>query len=149
MSECLRCNHEMIDNGESEYFDEIPNKSYDCPHCGTHVEVYLPTDEEEKQNLPMYNKELEEEFGDSSHGYEGFCPECGHHIIWQSDFMRSEVVCDVDESVVDEYGIPVDDALVSNVYCPYCGAMIEIIEPKPSDIEKNDYPYWKELKNRE
>lgn len=140
MAECLRCNHEMIDNGEGEFFDEVPNKSYDCPHCGTHVEVYLPRTKEEKQNLPMYNKELEE-FGDSSHGYDGLCPECGHHIIWQSDFMRSEVVG-------DKYGLPVDDALVSNVYCPYCGASIEIIEPKPSDIEKNNYPYWKELEEQ-
>ena len=63
--------------------------------------------------------------------------------------MRSEVVGDVDETVVDEYGLPVDDALVSNVYCPYCGASIDIIEPKPSDIKKNNYPYWEELKNRE
>ena len=100
-----------------------------------------PPSEEDKENYPYYNDELKDGFCDAHHGYDGFCPECGSHIIWSGDFMRSEVWGDVEQldengnPIVDEYGIDVDDSLVSYVSCPYCGAYIEIVEAKPSELK--------------
>lgn len=55
--------------------------------------------------------------------------------------MRSEVWGDTEtfdengNKIVNEWGTDVDDALVSYVSCPYCGAYIEIVEAKPSELE--------------
>lgn len=139
MAKCLRCDYEDLEECES-YEDNV--KEYHCPHCGTHYIVGL-VEESEKESYPAYNDELKKDFIDERHGYNGLCTECGRHIVWSSDFMRSETVGDVDIDDVDENGLPVDDALVSFVICPYCGCYTEIIEPKPS--ETGDYPYWDEL----
>ena len=66
---------------------------YKCPNCGLTEEVYLPEDEE-KPSYPAYNGE-ECSVADCEHGYHGLCPECGCHIIWGADFMRSEVWGDI------------------------------------------------------
>lgn len=151
MAKCLRCEHELEEIEIEDVFsddDEIKFKEYKCPYCGTlyRVEEIL---EEEKHTVPKYNKELEKDFIDQSHGYEGLCTECGKHIIWSSDFMRSEVLSDVgkynEETNKFEYDKE-DDSLVSYVYCPYCGSMIEIIEPKPSELI--NYPIHNELKEK-
>ena len=144
---CMRCGAELIKVKKEDYV--YPNLDEDCqgsvsewkcPECGTYYSVTPPA-EEDKMNYPFYNEELQDGFCDSHHGYDGFCPECGSHIVWSGDFMRSEVWGDtekLDENgkpIVDEYGIDVDDSLVSYVSCPYCGAYIEIVEAKPSELE--------------
>ena len=140
MAKCLRCGEELI--GEDVLFDD-ESKYYHCPNCGTQY-VVNEVNENEKMCYPKYNKKLLKDFIDEYHGYEGLCTECGKHIVWSSDFMRSEIIGDIDMEDVDEYGIPTDDSLVSFVTCPYCGVYIEIIEPKPSEIK--NYPYWKDEK---
>jgi predicted RNA-binding Zn-ribbon protein involved in translation (DUF1610 family) len=51
-------------------------------------------DTEEQKYYPAYSDEPDSG-PDVEHGYPGLCPECGHHIIWGADFMRSEVMGDV------------------------------------------------------
>jgi len=140
MCKCLRCEHEMIKVKPENFinpdrWNENPSYSeYSCSYCGTYYTVE-GISEEEKHTVPKYNEELRKDFVDESHGYSGLCPECGKHIIWSSDFMRSEVIGDVDDEE--------DDALVSYVFCPYCGSMTEIIEAKPSEIKR--FPISKEV----
>ena len=141
MAKCLRCGYDLIKVIPEHYINpdyaneyEFEYSEYACPHCGTYYTVEGINDDE-KNTVPKYNKELEKEFVDESHGYEGLCPECGRHIVWSSDFMRSEIIGDVDNED--------DDALVSYVYCPYCGSFTEIIEAKPSELVR--FPIYKEL----
>ena len=138
---CMRCGAELEPVPKEEWmypsFEEDGYQGsiaeYKCPECKTYYSV-SPVDEESKMDYPAYNPELEKNFVDSHHGYDGFCPECGSHIVWSGDFMRSEVWGDVDEEDKDEWGCPKDDALASYVSCPYCGAYIEIVEAKPSEL---------------
>ena len=144
---CMRCGAELKEIPKEDYI--YPNLDEDCsgsisewkcPECGTYYAVPPPR-AEDKENYPYYNDKLKDGFCDAHHGYDGFCPECGSHIIWSGDFMRSEVWGDVEQldengnPIVDEYGIDVDDSLVSYVSCPYCGAYIEIVEAKPSELK--------------
>ena len=144
---CMRCGALLDKVPEEDYIYPKLGDEYEgslsewrCPECGTYYSV-SPVDEEDKENYPYYNPELREGFADAYHGYDGHCPECGSHIIWSGDFMRSEVWGDVEvldengKPVVDENGIDIDDSLASYVTCPYCGATIEIVEAKPSELE--------------
>lgn len=143
---CIGCGHELERVPEEDMMsfcgEEHEVHEYRCPHCGVYETAYCP-DEEDKDNYPAYNDETED-IGDCDHGYYGFCPECGHHIIWSGDFMRSEVWGDVDGET-DEWGCFKDDSLAPNVTCPYCGTSIEVVYPKPS--EEKDYPAYNEKKN--
>ena len=148
---CMRCGADLSEVPKEDYmYPDFDEDGYSgsimelkCPECGTYYSVSA-VPEEDKENYPAYNPELEEGFTDSHHGYDGLCPVCGNHIIWQSDFMRSEVWGDtetLDENgnpIVDEYGCDVDDALVSYVVCPYCGSYIEIVEAKPSELKAKE-----------
>ena len=95
---CMRCGAELIEVPKEDYiYPDIEEDGYSgsimelkCPKCGTYYSVTAPQ-EEEREYYPAYNHEAEDEFVDSDHGYDGLCPVCGHHIVWQSDFMRSEV----------------------------------------------------------
>jgi len=146
MAKCIRCDTELVAT-DNDYLDDVEVKSYLCPHCGTIHNTFLTT--EEGEEFPINNEELREQFIDCHHGYDGCCTECGMHIIWSGDFMRSEVYGDVDESeeMMNEYGFSKDDSLVSNVFCPYCGAQIEVVEPRPSDYK--DYPAYADIVNKE
>lgn len=61
------------------------------------------------------------------------CMRCGHEIIIGGNFMLSEIN---GEELNEE-----DDAMVTNAYCPYCGARYELTDTPES--EKKNYPYWK------
>lgn len=146
---CMRCDAELVEIPKEDYvypayYDDECSGSiaeFKCPKCGTYYTV-TGVAEEDKENYPAYNPELEETFVDSHHGYDGLCPMCGSHIVWSGDFMRSEVWGDTEvldaegNPIHDEYGGDIDDALVSEVSCPYCGAYIEIVEAKPSELEE-------------
>lgn len=143
---CMRCEHELVVL-EERFLDaedkELMERVYQCPHCGA-LEYFYPCSEEDKENYAYYNEDVEDNLGGCSHGYDGLCPQCGSHIIWGSDFMRSEILGDVEEGEVDEYGCLDDDSLASSVHCPHCGASIDVIEAKPS--ERKDYPYYNSVK---
>jgi predicted RNA-binding Zn-ribbon protein involved in translation (DUF1610 family) len=136
---CMRCDHEL-EEVDNELGEELGIREFHCPYCGV-IELFYPCAEEDRENYEYYNDDAEEDtLGGCEHGYPGLCPQCGSHIIWGADFMRSEVLGDVDEDDLDEYGLPKDDALASSVHCPHCGAGIEIIEAKPSEYHL--YPYY-------
>lgn len=145
---CMRCGAELIEIPKEDYiYPDFDEDGYcgsvmelKCPECGTYYSV-SGVPEEDRNNYPAYNKELEENFVDAHHGYDGLCPVCGNHIIWSGDFMRSEVWGDVEQldengkPILNEWGFDADDALASYVSCPYCGSYIEIVEAKPSELE--------------
>lgn len=66
MCKCIRCNHELINNGNAMLSDLVVVDSQEddaiitymsCPFCGAEYEVtYTP--EREQQNFPYWNKEL-------------------------------------------------------------------------------------------
>ena len=141
MAECMRCFHELVEVENMYEGYDIEVKEYNCPYCGA-IEICYPCPEEDRDDYTYYNNDIEDTLGGSDHGYPGLCPICGSHIVWGSDFMRSEILGDVDEDDLDEHGLPKDDALASSVSCPHCGAGIEIIEAKPSEYHL--YPYYKE-----
>lgn len=143
---CMRCDHELIEVDAGLTGEELGVREFNCPYCGT-IEIFYPCPEEDRENYAYYNDENEDTLGGCDHGYPGLCPQCGSHIIWGSDFMRSEVLGDVDEDDVDEYGIPNDDALASSVHCPHCGASIDVIDAKPSEYHL--YPLYKNCENTE
>ena len=93
--ECMCCDHplELIEEIKDDEGFEFEIHRYKCPNCGLVEESYLP-DEEDKDSYPAYNGE-ECSIADCEHGYHGCCPECGHHIVWGADFMRSEVWGDI------------------------------------------------------
>lgn len=136
---CIRCNAELESIPQENFvypsFEEEGYRGskaeYRCPECLTYYCVSTLDDENETQeeevNYIEYTISKE-------HCY-GQCIECGHPVGWDSDFMRSEVWGDVDTEEKDEYGCSKDDALVSYASCPNCGAYIEIVEPKPSEIK--------------
>ena len=142
---CMRCDHELVEV-PNELEDELGVREFNCPYCGA-IEIFYPCSEEDRENYSYYNEEVEDTLGGCDHGYPGLCPQCGSHIVWGSDFMRSEVLGDVDEDDVDEWGIPKDDSLASSVHCPHCGAGIDVIDAKPSEYHL--YPFYKELRNEE
>lgn len=92
---CMCCDHplELIEEIRDDDGFEFEIHRYKCPNCGLVEESHLP-DEEDKQSYPAYNGE-DNGIADCSHGYNGLCPECGHHIVWGADFMRSEVWGDI------------------------------------------------------
>lgn len=145
MAKCLRCNYEMNKVKPEHFINPYMIEEHDgdyseyaCPHCGTYYTVE-GISEEEKNTVPKYNEEFRKDFMDVSHGCEGFCPECGSHVIFSSENMRSKVIGDVEKKD--------DDALVSYVYCPYCGAFTEIIEPKPSELVR--FPIYRDLNKKD
>ncbi len=131
---CMRCGAPLVKVSDDErmtppYWEEEsgePVEEYRCPECLTYHTV-TPVDPESKDAYPAYNKEAAENFVDSYHGYDGECPKCGSHIVWSSDFMRSEVWGDVEDD---------EDTLVSYVSCPYCGAYIELVEATDKEREE-------------
>ena len=145
---CMSCDAELEEVPKDQWHypfveeDECEGSVMElrCPKCGTYYSV-SGVDKDDRENYPAYNPELEKTFVDAHHGYDGLCPRCGNHIVWSGDFMRSEVWCDtevLDENgkpVHDEWGCDPDDSLVSYVTCPYCGASVEIVEAKPSELE--------------
>lgn len=114
---------EYIDEDESNMIEgEGKLKHYVCGHCGT-----------------MYDVEAFEEDNDVKnewHGYDGKRTECGHYLIISNNFMRSEVVGDVDEEDVDEYGFANDDVICDTCFCPHCGSYLTLIPVKPSEKTK-------------
>lgn len=123
---CMRCDHEL----ELVHEETADNFfCYICPVCLTLHWVSLP-DEDLRNYYHFYNEEVDNEVANENHGYNGLCPNCGHHIIWGADFMRSEVMGDVDNEE--------DDSLASDVHCPNCGTAVTIIEAKPSELEKKN-----------
>lgn len=91
--ECMCCDHPLELVEEISEDGEFETHRYKCPNCGLIEEAYIP-DDEDKQSYPAYNGE-ECSVADCEHGYHGLCPECGCHIIWGADFMRSEVWGDI------------------------------------------------------
>ena len=146
---CIRCGEELVEVPKDDYvYPDFDEDGYSgsvielrCPKCGAYHSV-TGVDPEDKHNYPAYNEELEKDFVDVGHGYPGRCPLCGSHIVWSSDFMRSEVWGDTEtldengKEIVDEWGCDVDDSLVSYVSCPHCGAYIEIVDAKPSELKE-------------
>ena len=146
---CIRCDAELEEVPKDQWHypsfeDEGCHGSVmelRCPQCGAYHSV-SDVEEEDRENYPAYNPELAETFVDADHGYAGHCPKCGNHVVWSGDFMRSEVWCDtevLDENgkpIHDEYGCDPDDALVTYVMCPYCGASIEIVDAKQSELDE-------------
>lgn len=125
---CMRCDSILeMDNS----FEDEDCVAFRCPNCGT-IEIVTLCDDEEKENYAFYNESIDDELGKTEHGYHGLCPQCNSHIIWGADFMRSEVIGDVDNDK--------DDSLASSVSCPCCGANIQIIDAKPS--EYRNYPAY-------
>jgi hypothetical protein len=63
--------------------------------------------------------------------------------------MRSDILDDVDNSpeMLNEWGFSNDDSLVTEVFCPYCGACITVIDAKPS--EQENYPFFNRKYNEE
>ena len=61
------------------------------------------------------------------------CMRCGHEIILEGNFMLSEIN---GEELNEE-----DDAMVTNAFCPHCGARYELYDTPES--EKKNYPYWR------
>ena len=62
------------------------------------------------------------------------CMRCGHDLIIGGNVMLSDIgIADCDE----------DDAMVTNLTCPHCGAYYEITDTPES--EKPNYPHWNEL----
>ena len=110
---------------DEELFDDFEGEEskmiyYECPKCKTMENVYLTAEE--------FDDEAGECVTEHSYGYDFKCPICGSYVIWGADFMRSEVMGDVED---DD-----DDSLAVSVSCPHCGAQIEIIEPRPSDLKE-------------
>lgn len=89
---CMCCDH-PLEELEPMDCDDVQVRRFQCPHCGLIEESATP-EPEDQQFYPAYNGEPDNG-PDVEHGYHGLCPECGHHIIWGADFMRSEVVGDI------------------------------------------------------
>jgi predicted RNA-binding Zn-ribbon protein involved in translation (DUF1610 family) len=126
--QCMRCDTPLEIIEKDEEFGIIVFK---CPYCGV-IEYFTPCEEDEKEDYAFYNEEITDNLSLDEHGYHGLCPQCGRHIIWGADFMRSEILCDVYD---DD-----DDSLASSVSCPHCGSRIDIIEAKPSEYK--NYPMY-------
>lgn len=58
------------------------------------------------------------------------CMRCGHDLIILGNFMLS----DVDEELSDK-----DDAMITNMECPYCGARYEVTDTPISEMNKYQY----------
>lgn len=59
------------------------------------------------------------------------CFYCGHELVWNSDFMLSDV------SEVED-----DDGIVSYYTCPCCGRTYEISDPCTGERENEYKEYW-------
>lgn len=128
---CMCCEHPLVLIEKEDYEDGIVVHHYKCEYCGLEEEAVTPP-WEEQLNYPAYSGQPDDGPG-VSHGYPGLCPECGHHIVWGADFMASEIL---GEEIPED-----DDSLAPHVFCPHCGAAIQLIYPRPSE-EKN-YDYYK------
>lgn len=126
---CVRCGSELVKPEEPfDTCEEVISEQYVCPHCGAyHTMTIDPEEDEYDENEPVVS---------SYHGYPGECFRCGAHLVWSSDFMRSEVWGDCDEN--DEK----DDSLATNLVCPHCGAFFEVVDVKYKD--ELNYPYYQE-----
>ena len=60
------------------------------------------------------------------------CFQCGHELVWQSDYMKSEV------GYIDSNNEE-DDGVVSCYDCPNCGTHYEVIEPDKEEKDELDY----------
>lgn len=59
------------------------------------------------------------------------CMRCGHDLIIEGNVMLSDIgAADCDE----------EDAMVTYMTCPHCGAYYEVTDTP--DSEKPNYPYW-------
>ena len=118
---CMRCDAPLE---RFDYIEEEGCMTFKCPNCRT-IEIFTPCDRDEEDNYAFFNESVVDDLGNEEHGYHGLCPQCGSHIIWGADFMRSEVLGDVENED--------DDSIASSVSCPHCGGNIQIIDPKPSE----------------
>ena len=62
------------------------------------------------------------------------CLQCDHDLVWQNDYMGSDL--GVTEFESDE------DFLVSSWVCPHCGMAYEL--HYPSEKDKLEYDFYKE-----
>ena len=130
---CIRCGEVL----ETRYEDDELYPDMICPKCG-HVHLFQIPDEEYRNEYHYFNEEVEG-VKDEFHGYYGKCPICGNHLIISNNFMRSEVLGDV-EGPEDENGLLEDDTMTEEVMCPNCGTSVSLIPPKPS--EYNNFPLY-------
>lgn len=65
------------------------------------------------------------------------CFFCYHEVIWDNDFMLSEV-SDIDD----------DEAIVSYYLCPFCGRSYEVSEPLKEEKADEYSDYWNEEPRR-
>ena len=108
---CIRCGEELklLRND-----NETNEMEFQCTYCGT-IELFYPCADEDKENYAWYNDDVDDNLGGCSHGYDGFCPQCGSHIVWGADFMRSEVLGDVENDEDD--GLPGILSYCAGFYC--------------------------------
>ena len=62
------------------------------------------------------------------------CMRCQHDIILEGNFMLSEIT---GEDLSED-----DDAMVTDAFCPYCGARYQLTDTPLS--ERKNYPYWEQ-----
>jgi hypothetical protein len=134
---CIRCG-ETLDPLYDEEFDDEYTTNLICPNCGC---IHLTSFTDDTEDYHYFNKEVEG-MKNENHGYIGLCPVCRNHLIIVNNFMRSEVLGDID-GPVDQYGIFEDDSMTEEVTCPNCGTYVSLIPPKPS--EEGNYPFYKEI----
>lgn len=71
------------------------------------------------------------------------CLNCGHEIIWGSDFMRSEIEgwdYDEDDQPKDEKLTEDDDTVINFCHCPNCNAEIEFWHLSPNEAREHTFP---------
>lgn len=69
------------------------------------------------------------------------CFVCGHTLVWESDFMLTEIE-PLDETLPDDVRRTFeDDDKLGHIYsCTHCGASYEAYERRPS--ERANYPFF-------
>jgi ribosomal protein S27AE len=130
---CMCCGNGLVLMQEDE---DSGKRLYKCSHCGA-IYLFYPCDKEEQESYGYYNVEIGNELIEKTDGFGLYCPQCGTNTVWQDSFMRS----DIQDGVAD------DDSIVSIVSCPYCGASVEIIEPKLTEYK--DYLAFQEKEDEE
>lgn len=87
---CMQCGHKLK---LVSFEDELGIAHFMCENCGTEIEAYTP--DEEAYHDFAYSKDKSDAQSGIGYGYEGHCLVCDSHLVWQSDFMRSETFGDV------------------------------------------------------